>query len=335
MELTRNEKLLCNRKKDRKILELGPSYNPTITRADGWHIYSLDHASGEQLRNKYRNNPDVDISRIQEVDFVWSEGTLESAIPAEHLGTFDLVIASHVIEHQPNLVGFFQSISKMLKPDGRLSLAIPDKRFCFDYFMPISLTADTLDALLVQRTRHTKRSQYHHVAYTSKMDDVCAWTQGPMGELSFLNGDIKAAKNAYDMHKTDPDAPYVDAHTWYFTPSSFKLILLELGQLGLVDFETEAYFPPCGCEFIVCLRKCDSQKIIGSDITALRMELLKQMLMEIREQTDYLIGESMDDLKRELSHVKEDNRKIMAAIERWNCSPWYSRALHKLRLRSL
>ena len=155
------EKILFKVHKTHQMLEFGPSYDPAVTRKEGWNVYRLGHASGEELRRKYGSDPTVDASRIQEVDFVWTGGPLESAIPEEHMGTFDVVIASHVIEHQPNLVGFFQSVSRMLKPDGLLSLAVPDKRFCFDYFMPLSLTGESLVAFGGIRTRHTRTSNYN------------------------------------------------------------------------------------------------------------------------------------------------------------------------------
>jgi SAM-dependent methyltransferase len=356
---SRIDKLLSKVDKQDKILEIGPSYNPTVTRADGWNVYSLDHASGEELRAKYSNNPAVDTARIQEVDFVWSGGSLDSAIPAEHLGTFDAIIASHVIEHQPDLVSFFHSISKILKPKGVLSLAVPDKRFCFDYFMPISLTGDVLEAASAKRTRHSRKSQFNPVAYNTLVDGEIGWMQGPIGSLSFLEGDIEQAKKIFDSHDTGAESAYVDVHTWYFTPSSFKLIMLELRALGLIDLEEEEYFPPHGVEFYISMRKG------GANINGRRMELLKQMLLEIREQTDFLVQSKneisdrgpavhaapsvagqhapqtqrdyqmrVEELERELSSLKESNGQVMAAIERWNRSPWYSRALHKLRIKT-
>jgi len=33
-------------------------------------------------------------------------------------------------------VRFYQSLQRLVQPDGFLSLAIPDKRFCFDFFKP-------------------------------------------------------------------------------------------------------------------------------------------------------------------------------------------------------
>jgi predicted SAM-dependent methyltransferase len=80
--------------------------------------------------------------------------------PANHRGTFDGVIASHVIEHFPDLLGFFLAAERMLKPDGILSLVVPDKRFCFDYFQSVSLTGDVHDAHSEQRSRHTRKTAF-------------------------------------------------------------------------------------------------------------------------------------------------------------------------------
>src|SRR5437868_5724744 len=129
MPLTRNEKILVHVGAEMKILEIGPSYSPVIRRSEGWNVFGVDHLDKEGLQKKYANDPIVDLERIEEVDFVWHDGPLHTVITAEHLGTFDCVIGSHVIEHFPDLLGFFISACRILKPTGILSLVVPDKRF--------------------------------------------------------------------------------------------------------------------------------------------------------------------------------------------------------------
>jgi hypothetical protein len=46
---------------------------------------------------------------------------------------------------------------------------------------------------------------------------------------------------------------YLDLHAWCFTPHSFRLILSDLFDLGLVPFRELAFFPTEGCEFFVTL----------------------------------------------------------------------------------
>ncbi len=44
----------------------------------------------------------------------------------------DLLVASHVIEHVPDLITWLREIASVLKPTGQARLAIPDRRYTFD-----------------------------------------------------------------------------------------------------------------------------------------------------------------------------------------------------------
>src|SRR5947207_14937461 len=105
MTLSRNEKILVHLNRDMKILEIGPSYSPIVRRSQGWNAFSLDHLDAEGLRRKYAYDPAVDPETIEEVDFIWHAGPLDSAITDDHKGTFDAIIGSHVIAQFPDLLG--------------------------------------------------------------------------------------------------------------------------------------------------------------------------------------------------------------------------------------
>ena len=79
-------------------------------------------------------------------------------------GTFDAFIASHVIEHTPDLIDFLQTSEILLKSSGVVVLAIPDKRYCFDYFQPLTTPGQVLAAHAEGRSRHTRRTAFDHVA---------------------------------------------------------------------------------------------------------------------------------------------------------------------------
>ncbi len=285
----RIDKLLYRLKKHHKILELGPSYNPAVSRADGWNSFSMDHATAEELRVKYANDAAAEYGkRIQEVDFVWRGGPLEDAIPPEHLGTFDAFVASHVIEHTPDLVAFFQSVARIVRPMGLLTLAVPDKRFCFDYFQNPTRTSDALQAYYEKRTRHSRRTFFNCVAYQAKMNGALSIAQTAVTEIELCNQlTPRTLYELYLAHDDSVDAPYVDAHSWYFTPASFRLICLELRAMGLIEFQEVYSFPASGNEFIITLQKDPAVK--SENVQEKRTELLKQMLLDIREQTDYML----------------------------------------------
>ena len=184
--MDRTEKLLCRIDRSMKIVELGPSFNPITPKSGGWNSWSVDCTDQDGLREKYRNEPSVDTTRIEPVDFIWRDGDLDAAIPQEHHNTFDACIASHVIEHMPNPVGFFKSAERLLKPSGVISLAVPDKRFCFDYFSNPSLTGDFLEAHFFNRCRHSRKTAFNNLAYQITSDNRSGWGQHGVAKLAFV-----------------------------------------------------------------------------------------------------------------------------------------------------
>lgn len=154
--MTREE--LIRRDFDRTMLliELGPSHNPIAAKGDGWRTTIVDHASQADLIEKYRAMG-VKTDRIEPVDFVWQDGPLTGLIPPAMHRTFDGLIASHVGEHVPDLIAFFKDASALVKLDGLMALALPDKRVCFVCFQPLTTTGDVVDAHFPGRTRHRRR----------------------------------------------------------------------------------------------------------------------------------------------------------------------------------
>jgi hypothetical protein len=73
-----------------------PTY-PVAPKAGGWNTKALDHTTLEKLIAHYRGHPQVDVNRIEEVDFIWSAGPLTDAVPTALHGT------SHVVEHTSTL----------------------------------------------------------------------------------------------------------------------------------------------------------------------------------------------------------------------------------------
>jgi GT2 family glycosyltransferase len=272
------------------ILEIGPSYNPIAPKADGWNTKTLDHATRSELMVKYRGHPGVDVERIEEVDFVWTGGTLVDAIPAEYHGSFDALIASHVLEHTTDLVGFLDAAETLVTPTGVVILALPDKRYCFDYFRPLTTTGDVLDAHAARRSRHTRRVHFNQAAYAVRNSGDGAWGQAPVRELTFFHP-LEHAKNVFSTISEDPASPYHDAHAWQFTPSSFELIMLELARLDETDWRVERITPPTGCEFYVWLRRGGRQAasaLSEQEFQSRRLALLKQTLLDAQDQINYL-----------------------------------------------
>jgi SAM-dependent methyltransferase len=273
------------------IIEIGPSYNPIAPKAEGWNAKALDYTTREKLIAHYRGQPGVDVNRIEEVDFIWTGGMLSDAVPTELHGTFDAFIASHVIEHTPDLIAFLNAAAVLLRSDGIVVLAIPDKRYCFDYFQPLSTTGQVLAAHAENRSRHTSRMAFDHVAYAVRNAGVGAWSQHPVRELSFFHS-IESAQKLFASTHTKEGEDYVDLHNWRFTPASFELVMLELAQLAETDWRVERITRANGCEFFAWLRRggaAAARSLTEAELTAKRLALLKRILLETKEQIDWLL----------------------------------------------
>lgn len=72
--------------------------------------------------------------------------------------SFDNIISSHVIEHQPDFLSHLQSIEKCLANNGRYFLCVPDKRYCFDHNLSELTISDIFDVFYEKRKAHNLKS---------------------------------------------------------------------------------------------------------------------------------------------------------------------------------
>ena len=282
--MQRVDKILAEISPRMRLLEIGPSYAPVAPKRDGWNTCVVDHAPRSALLEKYRPHAAaMDLSRIEEVDVVWTAGPLHEAVWAGGHGQFGGCIASHVIEHLPDPIGFLQSLDHLLVTEGVVSLVIPDKRFCFDFFKPLSTVGGLLEAHNRLATRHSRQIRFDFEAYNVTSHGEILWASQPVSDIAFWNS-LADAKAAFDTHPTSSEDPYVDCHAWHFTPSSFALAMLELAALDVIDFSIDRSFPTAGFEFYVTLRRGRDVPTTDQGLDALRLGLLRQTFTEIRDQ---------------------------------------------------
>jgi GT2 family glycosyltransferase len=281
-------------------LEIGAGFNPIASKRDGWNVHVVDHASREALQEKYRDAPGIDVARIEDVDIVWNQHALHECVTAEHHHSYDYCLASHVVEHIPDLVTFLASLETLLRPTGILSLAVPDKRFSFDAVKPFTTTADILAAHSARglTARHSAKTKYENVAYNVvSAGDSRAWGQHPVDELRIFSA-LSEARSFFDAPDEVLNAPYVDCHAWYFTPSSFRLLMLELRALGKTRFVVGHVSAAEGCEFFARLHIEDEPATWPSEEE--RLALLVAIQAEQAEQFSFISPSLWERLSRSL-----------------------------------
>jgi SAM-dependent methyltransferase len=250
-EKNRKEKVFSLLDSEGIGLEIGPSHNPIAPKREGYNVHILDHASTEELREKYKFH-NVNLENIELVDFVSRGEPYSELIGVQNY--YDWIICSHAIEHIPDPILFLQQCEKILKPGGVLSLVIPDKRRCFDYFSPISQTGALLDAFYSERKSSTIGQIFDHFANAAKVGESIAWGSDIFIPDGLVHG-IEDARTCVDRYSSSGE--YFDVHCWRFIPESFRLIVSDLYFLELIGLKIELEFPTEGCEFFVSLRKTD------------------------------------------------------------------------------
>ncbi len=231
-------------------LEIGPLMRPTVTPELG-KIYYADHASTEELRAKYRDDPHVDIDTLTPVDFV--VGAVPLPVAAADAAPFDYVIASHVIVHVPEVCGWLGEVAEVLAPGGRLSLCVPDRRFSFDVRRRQSDVAEVVEAHLLKLRRPAVRATFDHFYRHVDVDAVALWRT----DVSYADRPLNVRDATELSTRSAETEEYLDTHCWVFSDKEFLELYRELAGLGLVGLAVVSATPTAldDHEFFVTLEK--------------------------------------------------------------------------------
>ena len=224
----------------------------------------------EDLIRKY-SDEQVETAGIEEVDYVWrGEPYAELTGKRDY---YDWIIASHLVEHTPDLIGFLNDCDAILKETGVISLAVPDKRYCFDHYRPVTSIARIIDSHFQNNRIHTMGTAVEYYLNAVLRDGMIAWNSDISGEDSLRYRPEEAME---EINSAREGKEYMDIHCWCFVPHSFRLIIHDLYNLGFIQLKEVDFSLTEGCEFFITLGRK------GSGIGVSRMEMLRTIESEIR-----------------------------------------------------
>lgn len=297
--MTRRDRILKHVSTEHRGIEVGPWFNPLAPKRDGYRSLSLDVFDTETLRSRAAQDPNISdeqAAAIEDVDLIGSSVAIGDLVAARgEAGTFDYIVSSHNFEHLPNPIRFLNGCSSALRPDGILSMAIPDHRRCFDYFRPISRLSDWIQSFYINQEKPTLAQVFegriafahYNDGFSDRVDfhsDTLASTvscdidldQEWMVWSSFI--DQRGSINQLASE-------YMDAHCSVFTPSSFELLIKDCGFLGLINFEIVEVLSE-GFEFHAHLRPAsDSSALRPDNYASIRTGLLHRIRDEEAENS--------------------------------------------------
>jgi SAM-dependent methyltransferase len=231
-------------------LEIGPLVSPIVTKQEG-RVYYVDYYSTEELKEKFSGRTEIDTSRLVPVDFVSRKMSYPEI--RSQIKSVDYVIASHVFEHLPDPLGWLRSLAAILSPGGMISLAIPDRRYTFDYYR----SETTADQLLLYEYEGLKQPSplqvRDYLANICSLDTIDAWDRRDPRQKpkrSYIGEVLNR------MIESSTGKASADTHCTVWTYESFLRVFPWAMKLANIPLRIESAYPPekYSNEFIIHLK---------------------------------------------------------------------------------
>lgn len=220
-------------------LEIGPYNRPMVRKSEGPIVY-MDYLS---RADHVAADPEVDfLDEIPETDIIIKDNDYQKYTSL----TFDYIIANHVAEHAPDFIGFLAMLSSMLKPNGILFMALPDKKFSFDRFRANTSLAHLLSDHLIS----PEMSMKEHL-----IEDLIYYDRTSTGRPHDLSSRLTIAEVKKKMTQT----PHYGLHCHVFQSETILETVLnpltQLNCMGLSVLEFSEAHAERGGEMIILLQK--------------------------------------------------------------------------------
>jgi hypothetical protein len=216
-----------NKEADKKsILEISPFNNPLMV---GKNVKYAEILPKDKLIERAVELK-LEVNKIPNIDYIISSHSLESITEK-----FNIIFASHVIEHQPDLITHLNEVSSKLIDGGIYALILPNAKYCFDANLPFSKISDVINAFIDKRKLHTLGSIIEHRALTTHNDPFRHWTEKK--SILYKPIDVDKVSSAIEEFKNSSNQ-YIDVHAFQFDPMTFSDILNTLIKLKLINFSS-------------------------------------------------------------------------------------------------
>ena len=233
---------------DTRILEIGALNSPTFSNKDAIVKYA-DWLSYDDLVAHYPNK-----KGILHVDYVIKGSNISGTIGDSESNKFNIIIANHVIEHIPDVIGWLLELSKLTTEGGYVSLAVPDRRYTFDYVRNETDVVDLIDCHRDRLESPSFQQILKHLYFKKNIVSKNIWDGDDitldLQKKRFSLGD--AINRAEKMHGS-----FHSLHCHVFTINSFTAIINELHEANIIPWKIEniidvEYY---GNEFLALLKK--------------------------------------------------------------------------------
>ena len=211
-------------------LEIGPLDKPLLSK-NKYAVQYLDIFPEKVLIERCRANSNRDENSVVPLDYVIGNKQISEVVKHK----FDYVVASHVIEHQPNMLGWLRDLTKILSANGKLFLIIPDRRFTFDLHRPLSSLGELIDNDRHQLIKPSFKSAFDQRYYHRQVSSHEIWKAKNNNQQIQIEPTFNF-HNAYEFAlRTENE--HLDVHCNIFEPKSFFELIDSSLKLSLQPFK--------------------------------------------------------------------------------------------------
>ena len=280
--MSRRSEILKHASRGARGIELGPYFSPLASKRDGYNCLYLDVFDTETIKRRAASDPFLSAeqaAQVESVDLVGDAMRIDELCrDAGETEPFDYIISANNFEHLHNPIKFLQACGRVLKQGGFLSIVVPDKSGCLDFYRPRTSLTAWIEAFFEERERPTHAQIFEQVSMIARGagDDASA------AAFSFIaERNLRAAFDDWARRRLEKDETYFDVHCSAFTPNSFRLLLTDAYFLGLSPFIVEEVIDDKVQGGFYAHLRLDSYKIFSQQETAAHYASRQQILQQI------------------------------------------------------
>ena len=319
-------------KKNDRVLEFGPLNWPMVKKSDYPNAFYADIRNSDDIKKLYTGNVylestgiRIDIDSIVDIDYV-IKGTYRESFKG--VDKFDVIVMSHVIEHVPDIINFFQEVTGLLKKNGKLIIIYPDARYCFDHFRTGTSFVDAYSTYTEKHMNHNAVFDFVNNV-VKENNPKYFWNDESQNDILPTTDFIKTIQ-AYKNSKNNklPD----DIHFWPFADYQFVKFLYDLDRAGLSSFEiSEFYETQDNTQEFMTILRLKKNKALDAKIYARLLNKLSPAGKEIkyRDQNAKLSAD-LQGLKLEYSSLLNELSAVYSS-KRWRYTAKIPIIINKVR----